>query len=320
MTKNQIKTERTVLFTFNGEKFYTNTVYRVKDKQDLNAPEAYKKLGVTKLPSRGINEVFRMRYDLQAKIYDTGFLPTSPCYRDLDATQSSAEAKLRVKEILNPYLKAVGLDIQVNTIHSNYAFWEDEARLFKVDHTTILDTKDPIQAFTLYAAVLTYKVAIEADQKNPDYRNTAYVITDSDSQKNTKNQTVVSRSKAMRKFYTLMDEKRSILISILRYMNLKASENSSEEGLILLAETTFARPEKVNEFLSLYERSADQTFQDELAIFQKISGNGKIQLGKNNRNFYTYNNTELGADLKAAAKNIATLDDYEDIKAQILLD
>jgi hypothetical protein len=314
------KGEREVIFTFNGIKFYADSIYRVKNKEDLDAPKAFQELGARKFPSKGISETFMMPFNEPSNIYDAGFSETSPCFRALDATESSKEAKLREKNILIPYLKAVGSDADAKKIHSNFEFWESKARLFTINHKTILNTADPIDRLKLYAAVMSLTVAIEEDQKNPKYFNTPYLISDTTGKSQSKNENVIKRGKAYSKFLGLIDSDRNLLVSILKYMNMRVSENPQEDALIILAETQLnPDPVKINNFLSLYEKASDVTFREELEIYRKINGNSKIKPTKNSVGKYTIDNQELGADLKAVARNLAMLEEFDEIKQSILL-
>ena len=102
-----MSTEKEVLIEINGLVIKTNSVYKVTNKPDSQAPSGFIKEGTTKLPSAGIGNTVPVRYEItnHAKgtgVFDTGLYVESPCYATLDLK----EVQKRV-EILHKAIAAV---------------------------------------------------------------------------------------------------------------------------------------------------------------------------------------------------------------------
>lgn len=120
-----------VLITVNNLDIKSNSIYKIENKPDMNAPSGYREMGTTKLPSEGIGNSVPCRFVVNDHntgkgVYDTGLYIGSPCFKGKgEKEQERVVADLR-EHIVKPYEALHGMAI---LDHKNLSFWDN----FSVD-------------------------------------------------------------------------------------------------------------------------------------------------------------------------------------------
>jgi len=308
-----------ILFTVDGFEVYDDRVYRVFNKQNLDAPSGLIKEKTSKIPSEGIGDTFSFKFI--GEIWDTGFHDKSPCYRQQEAADIKDMVATRRKNILKPYQ-----DVKGDTT----AFELSNPEFLDKPHFEVFDnqtyaTSDPVQRMALYAALLGKKVAPRSEEKNPVYRLCSYLIDDATRVSKQKNEDGVNLTKAVRQFEKMYESDPESLKTILTWLSLGSFSEGTDIDTIstMFRERVQDDPAKIRQFLKAYDEIKGQEeghlkyFLHQKLVDQK-GRNRNITVGANGRFFYA--GIELGPEPKSAAENLARNPDLQAYREEILSD
>lgn len=312
-----------ILFTVNGFEVRSNSIYKVKDKPDGDAPTGFQQAGTTKLPSAGVDESFQVPFKVMGPngegAWDTGFSKFSPCYANMDESAINATVKALKENLLDPYKRATG---------KTEAFADGNEEFFKKTNFKVfsglsLNTTDIYELMTLYFALRAHQVAPEGSQGDSKYREAAYILVDKHKDVKEKDRRVSLKFKAIKSFSTLYDQDREKLFAILVWNNFRISESVDEVTLTgMFDEYVHGSPDKAEAFMNSVNEAENRIGLDKLLIFRKLketaTKNPKITRMQNGTYFYD-GTLEIGKDLKSCAENIAKLKDLVKVKKEILL-
>lgn len=104
-------TEKRLLAIVSGMKIFSDSVYVVTGKMDVGAPDGFQERGISKVPFPGNKTIASCPWDKNLHVYDTGFFPSSICYRGWTKSEVDEELKRRIANIKEPYEDATGNDL-----------------------------------------------------------------------------------------------------------------------------------------------------------------------------------------------------------------
>lgn len=309
------------LFTVAGFEVKEGGSYMIKDKKDLNAPIGFVKEGISKVPGNGIAETFHCNYISEnvntPGVWDSGFFAYSPCYRGQPSEAVNKEIENLMKNVVEPYQKAVGKPDALLTQENE--FWE--SLRFEIHTKKIFNVDSPQSRLELYFALRSYQAAPMDKQLEGKYRNASYVVQDSTHI--VKKEHVKSNElfKTIGLFMKMYETQKPLLFLILNYMGLTVSEEIDEETLVgMFKEFLDTSFELQSKFISLCKESEKEAGKAKFDIYkklQKIAGRGG-KLVKAPSGTFFYDEQEIGPDLKSAAENISKVSELDDVKKAIL--
>jgi hypothetical protein len=313
-----------LLFDVDGFNIYKDSIYVVRDKEDLSAPSGFIQAGVTKLPSDGIKETFQCRYiqkSAKTGVWDTGFYEYSPCYAGIPKEIVHDKLKRLEKNVIDPYKQSVGDPNALS--HGDDSFWE--GLNFSIYTGQVFNTENPEDVLTLYFALLTRQLTPKGSEGDSRYSNSAYVCLDITEDTKKKDEKSAKKFKAVGIFENLLRTDRPRLIEMLNYGNLVVSpeiEDDSFRGIFDQFLSSGEGLKNVDTFLRLIEETSDDVGRSKIAIYIRLkeaySRNNKVT--KNPNGVYYYEDYEIGPDLRAAATNIARTEELKDVKKALLLE
>jgi hypothetical protein len=318
-----MSSEKKVLFTVNGFEVKANSIYKIADKPDGDAPSGFQALGVTKLPSAGVDESFQVPFKEIGSngdgVWDTGFSEYSPCYADMDEAVVKAQVKVLKENLLKPYIASTG---------KKDAFEEGNEEFFKKMNFKVfsgqnLNTASIHDRMTLYFALRAHQVAPEGRQGDSKYREAAYVIVDKNKAVNEKDKRRTMKFNAIGLFITLYQQDRERLFSILTWIGFNISESTDQLTLNgMFDEYLQVSPDRAEAFINTEKESQTKIGLEKLLVYKKLretaTKSTKITKIPNGSYFYE-GDIELGVDLKSSAENIAKLASLTKVKKDLLL-
>lgn len=310
--------ERKLLFTVDGFEVFSNSVYEVKDKVDGDAPSGFVKARVSKIPSSGVGESFPFRYiipqGMKTGKWDTGFYKESPMYAFTD--DADKKVKELVKNVLEPYRKAVGLKIAVDETNDEVM----DSTSFTVKTKLSYNTANPVDTMSLYAALVTKNLVPPGAAGDSRYAKAFYTVEDKTKVIESKHESHALSYECMKKFSRTYDKDKATLDLIFGWMELKLPANASEEtSAAILSEYIKDSYDKAKTFLNLVEESETNQGLTKLELYAKLKDAFKKgnKVVKQNGSFF-FEGEEIGPDLKSAAENISKNTSLKDVKVELL--
>jgi hypothetical protein len=313
-----------LIFEVDGFKVFKDSIYVVRDKEDLSAPSGFISVGVTKLPSDGVGESFQCKYvqkTAKTGVWDTGFHSYSPCYQGVPKEIVEDKVRRLQSNVVEPYRQAIGSENALN--HSDDEFWS--SLNFHIYTGQVFNTDSPEDVLTLYFALLTKQLTPKGLEGDSRYNNSSYVCLDITEDVKKKDEKASKKFRAVGVFENLLNTDKPRLVEMLNYLNLVVSPEIEPDAFRGVFDQYLSSGEgfkNVDTFLILIEETNDEIGRAKISLYIKLkeaySRNNKVT--KNTNGIYFYENTEIGPDLKAAASNIAKTADLKDIKRELLLE
>lgn len=309
-----------LLFEVNGFQVFKDSIYVIRDKEDLNAPSGFIKAGVTKLPSDRITENFQCAYKMKSAttgVWDTGFYKYSPCYANMKVEEIEQQVSMLKKNVVKPYEKFIGEKKALD--HNNDEFWNK--KMFDVYTGKVFDMTNPEDVLALYFALRTRQVTPKEKKGDSSYKLSAYIIVDINKDVKRKDEKSSLLFDAIGKFEALYASDKKRLISSLNYLNLVVADDIERDSFRgLFNEWLNQRNgENVELFLKLVDETEEESGRAKVELYLKLKeGFVRGRVIKNPNGVYYYDEHELGPDLKSAAQNIAKSKKLETVKKQLL--
>ena len=313
--------EKELLISTNGLEIKSNSIYKVTNKPDSNAPSGFVKEGTTKLPSEGIANTVPCRFFITNKekgegIYDTGLYEESPCYSTMDSNQVRTLVQKLRETIVIPYEKKYGKGI---LDHMNVEFWEDYGvRLFEGRFFVTSNIDDLLG---LYISTAGFELTPKGQEGNPKFSDSQYCIEDKELVRSIKDTRANVMMDAITNFGFLMTNSERTLFNILRYIRIVGVSDDIDKGTLnsMFFEWLNKSEENPKTFMRIYEMTQNEATADIVNIYvilNKLFNKGIVK--KNTLGEYMYGEKILGLDLKKAAENLNKLADLVETKIEIL--
>jgi len=314
--------EKKLLFEVEGVKIYAGSIYVVENKEDLNAPTGFIKIGTSRLPSDGVDTSFQPTYKQTSAttgLWDTGFHEFSPCYKGQDKVIIQKRVEDLKKNLVDPFERALGQEGAL--AHNNDTFWA--SKNFKLFVDQVFDTAEPEDLLTLYFGLLTRELTPNGQEGNAKFKNSSYVLTDKTKTRKREDKKTSDLYRAIGLFEKFLVSDRPRLLSILNYSNVVVSPEITDDAFRSTFNEHMNQESSVNieMFLGLVEETEKEEGRSKVEIYTKLKeayhrGN---TVTKNPNGVFYYEEYEIGPDLKSAATNIARTKELEPIKKAILL-
>lgn len=312
-----------VLFEIEGFQVFADSVYTIKDKEDLGAPSGFLEGGFTKLPSAGVDEVFQCharKIGPNKFAWDTGFYTSSPCY----STISQDEAKIIVSKleqtIVEPYETSIANPGALNK--DNSEFWD--SMFFRVFTKKVFNTAKPQEVLELYFALKTRNVVPEDKIGDRKYKNASFVVTNFAEVMEFKNVKLSLNSRATGMFEMLLMKDKPALYNILSFIGVSFSNKVHDDTLRGMFQQYLASKNgtaNVSVFLEACKEIETEAGREKIAIYTQLVKLSKTSdsFKKNSNGKYYYKGEEVGPDIRGASENITTKKEFSSIKDELIL-
>lgn len=309
--------EKMELIEFNGISIRQNSIYKITNKPDANAPSGFVQEGASKLPSKGIGNTVHCRFvpspDGNSGLYDTGFYEGSPCYANKDKTEVREIVKKLRTYIVEPYEKKYGEGV---LDHKNLEFWDNtgihlyEGRVFSTDNVDDL--------LALYVAILSYELAPKNKIGDSSFRQAQYCIEDIDQIRSIKEERNNNKMEVIFNFSSILRTNRAGLFNLLKYVGLNIREDANDSTINGLFMTWLDEDsDNIGRFqkaLDIYNDDKTSEIIDIYGALDRVYRKKKITRA---RGYLIYKGVEIGTDLKSSAKNLFENPDLEEIKEDL---
>ena len=309
-----------LIVEIDGFKIKANSIYKVVNKPDVNAPSGLKALGTTKIPSMGVQDTAGCRYDRRTGKWDHGFNTNCPCYAGKSMSEIQAIVDVLNDKIATPYQNNFTAGDEIISTNSAEEFWGSYS--FTLEDGKVFKTEDTKDLFDLYMAIRSYSLTPDNQKGSPKYLNSSYVIVDKNLAVEHRKSQNTNKIDAITEFGILLKTDRTKLLQILYYMGNSFSEEVSDVDLKSIFATITENSDNVDYFMSIVKEAESKAGEEKLYIYRNLkdSFNKDKGVSKSPSGSFMYNDTEIGADLKSAAHRISTEENLKNIKKEILLD
>lgn len=312
-----------VLFTIDGFEVRKNSTYQILNKRDGDAPSGFLKAGVTKLPSDGVGDTFGCKYvrrpGSQKGVWDTGFYSYSPCYSGKSDEEIEIIVNRLQEVIVRPIEQIVGKD---KLSHTNNEFWD--SKRFFITAGMIINTQNPDDVLKLYFSLMTHSLTPKGSEGDSAYSNSSYVVQDTSKVKKLKDERAENKFKAIGVFHALIENDSAKLGMILNYLGLNYSESVENSTLMAMFDEYISSGEdRLIAFNSAVEESKTKPGMDKIAVYTCLKNElikPKSRVEKTSQGVLFFEDTEIGADIRSAAENIAKNSKLKAVKTKLLLE
>lgn len=313
--------DKQVLIEINGLEIKTNSVYKVTNKPDPNAPTGFVREGTTKLPSEGIGNTVPARFEVTNKakgtgVFDTGLYFESPCYATQDRDSVSNKVAILNKAIVTPYEQKNG---RGTLDHANEDFWKDfGVDLFEGRYFVTSNVDDLLE---LYIAMTGYELTPKGLEGDPKFNESQFCIEDKEVVRNIKDTRANNIVECLTNYGTLLNTNPTTLKNIFRYIRLIGISDDIDNITLnsLFYEWLNKSDDNPLNFKAVYELSQNKDTADIVNLYvivNKLVNKGIVTRGFGGN--YVYKGEELGADLKIVAKNLNSKKEFQEIKIELL--
>lgn len=284
---------------------YSDSLYTITPKPDADAPDGLVNLGTTKIPSATVANDVPCRWVMTNKangtgLYDTGLYTASPCYTTMNKEVVAERVELIIKNLVEPY-EAKHQEGQLH--HSNSEEFWDSYRV-RLNDGRILSTNKVDDLLDLFIALNSYALTPKQHVGNPAYKGSQYCVEDSTKVQNFKNENSTRKVEAIGHYMTLRTENPTKLNNLLRYVGVigfdsEVSLDSLNSVVLDWLEATEQNPIRFEEAYKLSKGKTTQNIIDYYGMLGTLTKTGVVSRVDG---VYRYQNTDLGVDLKVAAK------------------
>lgn len=301
------------LLNVNGLEIRLNSIYKVTNKPDSNAPSGFIKEGTTKLPSVGIGNTVPCRYTND--VYDTGLYEGSPCYANMSNKDISALVKELKKYIVTPYEKKFGKGKLDN---SNTEFWDSYG--VNLESGKFFDTNKVEDLLGLYISMRGFELTPKKALGNPKFTQSQFCIEDKEEVKSVASERANTIMGAIGDFQSLLKSNKSKLVNIFRYLGVFSyAETVDADTLKAIGYTWFnedvSNPSRFTKVYNLTQDDETENIVDLFVIVSKLYHNGVI---RKEAGSYHFKGESLGADLKTVTKNLNSNKELQELKIDLI--
>lgn len=309
-----------LLAEVSGMKIYSGSVYVITGKSDITAPDGFQEKGISKAPFIGNRTIVPCPYDTQLRVFDTGFYPSSKCFKGMSESEKKEELDRRIRNIKNPYEEATEQDLS----QGNVDFWDTitvknyDSRLFYTD--------DIYDLFDLYISLQSKLLTPKDEEGNPDFQKSMYCVEDKTTAVDIKKQRQLDKTEIIFQFMSMLrgsDIQKQNIKDLLMYLDIISSVRL-EDSMIQYSFTNWIEQKNTNidDYKDAYRRFISDNQEDrgpQIIAFHrmikemvysgvlKIESTGIIFMG-----------TSLGPDYITAAMSVVDNKDMLEYKALIL--
>lgn len=261
------KNSKKVLAKIFGFELLSDTVYTVRDRPDLSAPDAYVREGVSKCPSIPDNGSRNVcRFDQVKKIFDTGLYASSFSLLEFSEAEKSIEIERRRESIFEPVASLINSDLK----ESNFEFWDKYD--IEIGKEVAFVTSDPIDAFKLYIA-LTSGLLSPFKEFHHSYKFAMYYVEGASGKYDFKSESDSRMVDAISEFAIMLREDKSRVLDILFQLRVINASESLDDSFLKPVVKNWINDNPSNSSYLLSEISKvsnNQIYADSLKIARMI--------------------------------------------------
>ena len=298
----------------------SNTLYTVLPKPDPNAPDGFKEHGTTKIIHPEVGNVVSAPFDIAMGVWDTGFYDYSPCLKNLDEKEAEKFVKQVNEVIVKPVEKIKGEGV-LDHKASNKFFDDFVISLY---NKVAFNTADPLQLLGLYLAILGKELCPREHLGSPEFRDAAFQVVNKEKEFNAKEEIKINNTKAIGKFYTLLNSDKKKLDIILKYLGISSTVIQDENTFISVF-TRFLedkqdgyRNSKI--FIDTLDKFSSKEGEEELYIYQTLHELYDKKILKLHKQEYFLREHNLGNSIKHAATYAAAKPEIKRMIAELSAD
>jgi hypothetical protein len=304
--------EKETVIKIHGIPFETeDTVYEVVPKYDADAPDGFRNNRTTKLLDfdAGKNTVSAL-FDRDLVLWDTGLYKDSPMYRGLSEEAKNSLGNKIEDLIVKPFERIYG-EGKLNPRDKDSEFWNyTDSTSFKVDlyQGKLFKTKNPLDLLQLFICLSNKDLAPKKHESSPKFRKAQFCIENKEEVRSTKVETDMIDMEVNGKFYSLLSQPKT-LQPILTYIGVKNINVENKELAITLFKRFVEDKEQAYQnkklFLDAVSLESTKSGRKEIIYYSyliDLLNKGKL---KKEGDSYVIGETEVGSNLKAAAKFIS---------------
>lgn len=311
---------KNIIVSINGLDIRENSVYKVVGKPDPSAPSGFVELGVSKLPQAGIGNRLSARWvktgvNDDEGLFDTGLYANSPIFQKMTKEEAADVLKAVKKHIIDPYETKYGERGKLN--QSNTEFWKSYG--VKVYDGKFFSTEDVDDLLGLYIAMIGYGLTPKSQLGNPAFSNADYVIEDKEKVKTIRQERADDSITAIAEFGMMLNENKTQLLNILKYVGIPGLTAKTDESTLKAVFFAWVSSgDNPKAFRRAIKLSKDDKTRDVIPLYTILSDLLLTKVVTRQGNNIVFEGTPLGADVRAAANNLNTLKEYEDLKIKII--
>ena len=317
------KQEDDVLFTVHDFTVYKNHTYTIVDKPDSDAPDGFRRMGITKLPHDGVGETFHCRWissgiGSDEGVWDTGFYIYSPCYSGMDDARAKLIVSALKKNVVDPYEKSVGKTGVLD--HNNDAFWTKQR--FFVESDKVYDMNNPKDVLALYMGLLTFQITPQGQEGDSKYRDSSYILVDTTKKRKLKEEKSVEKFEAIGLFYEATRQEPDKLVAIMQYLGMNVNPNADSVTLMNMFDQYLEGDvSKIKAFRNVMDECNTDEGYSKVLIYKKLReemNKPKSKVHRTPKGVYFFEDRELGGDLKSSAERISREEKLHSVKQELL--
>lgn len=314
----------------------SNQIYHIREVSDVDAPDGYQKVGISKHPLPGIEEGIVVPHHELTNTWNTGFWEGSSCLKK-EADGGKNTLKL-VEENLLPELKYLVEGDLTNGRSSNNQFFDEftpfngegygeDTSKYKIKGGNMFNTANPLEFLALWWALIGKQVMPPNKKDSGGYKSCAFVLEDKKQSTSLEQDKEFSKSIAMSAVMSIVrnrDNKKEInnLQNIFEYLGLTLNiEETGTKPLISIfskwCEKGGFNNENAVEFNEVFDKFQEEENREELVVYIKLVKDIKSSKVKVERRDIFVEAQNLGSDKKLAARKIVA--DQELHKSFLLL-
>lgn len=307
-----------VIVKVNGLEIKEKTLYKIVDKIDNNALDGLREFGSTKIPQEYMSNIIQCPWDARSGAYDTGFYIHSPCYNGLNEEDRKIVVSNLQEHIIKPFEQMYGLGMLDN---KNFDYWANYS--VDLEEGRIFNTANIKDLLDLYIAMRAFALTPKDLKGDPRFKDSQFMVEDREVTNKRRNERDINYMDALQQFFTLVSTSKHKLIPILRYTRMNGADSMNGETSDTMLSSLFKNwidsdVSNVDNFLRVVSMTNKKAGLEEVTLYSHLLDmNKKGKVSKIGDEF-VYADVTLGADLKTAAKNLATKSSLKELKVKII--
>lgn len=307
-----------------GVTLESNQIYHIREVSDTQAPDGFKRKGISNHPLPGIHQGIVVPYHESTRSWDTGFFKNSFCYRGIQPIKVGKTLKTLEDNLLKELDGLIEGDLRDGKSSNNKLFdsfipfngtgnGEDVSK-YKIKGGNMFNTSNPLEFLALWFALLGKQIIPSDKRGKPGYRDFRFVLED---------KKVSTSLETDREFENIMalstvtgvvtsGDKKSIahLENVLQYLNFQLDiQNVAPKPAITMfskwAKKGGIGTENAQEFNEVYNYFQEDENKEELIAYVELVKAIKDSRVKLERGDIIVAGENLGSDKKQAAKKIS---------------
>lgn len=301
-----------------GIEITDNTVYEIVPKRpDNSAPDLYVKMGSEKHLNPNVSNL--VSFVAVDGYWNTGFYPTSECFRTmgLDPEEAEQRAEEYKKFIVDPMVKFDKRFELLLTPSTDNHFYDGLMSNLYIGKQ--FNTKDPQQRLELYLAIIGLHLAPAGyrtqdekekglvDENHSAFATAQYAVEAKEKVRSTEQKRATNKVVAIGKFYNILTSNKKELVAILNYLGLRFSVQETDDQITVRVLKWFDESfDNCEEFVEALAKTEDsKEFKEELKIVDVLRNERGMNFMEKAGREYFFEGVYVGVDEKQIARTIA---------------